>query len=99
MNPDGGRLPCASQARLAQALLAPRVIALVGASGDPAKNTARPQRYLRRHGYAGRIVPVNPSRTELFGERAWPDVASVPDAIDHAFVMVPAAEVESVVAA
>lgn len=84
---------------LAQALLAPRAIALVGASGDPAKNTARPQRYLRQHGYTGRIVPINPSRAELFGERAWPDIAAVPGAIDHAFVMVPAAEVERVVGA
>ena len=48
---------------LAQALFAPRAVALVGASGDAAKNTARPQRYLQKHGYAGRIVPVNPGRS------------------------------------
>ncbi len=86
-------------ARLAQALLAPRAVALVGASGDSAKNTARPQRYLRQHGYQGRIVPINPTRTELFGERAWPDIAAAPGPIDHAFVMVPSADVENVVAA
>lgn len=34
----------------AQALFAPRSIALVGASGDIAKNTARPQRFLAKHG-------------------------------------------------
>ena len=96
MNAGGER---AVAARLAQALLAPRAVALVGASGDPAKNTARPQRYLRQHGYAGRVVPINATRSELFGERAWPDVASAPDPIDHAFVMVPAADVEDVVAA
>ena len=91
---------CGAEARasLAQALLAPRAIALVGASGDPAKNTARPQRYLRKHGYTGRIIPINPSRNELFGERAWPDLASAPGVIDHAFVMVPADNVEGVVA-
>ncbi len=35
---------------LARALFEPRAVALVGASGDAGKNTARPQRFLRRHG-------------------------------------------------
>jgi acyl-CoA synthetase (NDP forming) len=73
---------------LAQALFAPRAVALIGASGDPAKNTARPQRYLRKHGYRGRIVPINPSRKEVFGEKAFPALAEVPGQIDHAFIMV-----------
>ena len=45
--------------RLAQALFAPRAVALIGASGDARKNTARPQRFLRKHGYTGRIVLVS----------------------------------------
>jgi len=85
----------ASRARLAQALFAPQVIALIGASGDAAKNTSRPQRFLRKHGYTGTIVPVNPGRTEIFGERAYPDLASVPHGIDHAFIMVPAKAVRA----
>ncbi len=79
---------------LAQALFAPRAVALVGASGDPAKNTARPQLFLRKHGYAGRIVPVNPTRSEVLGERAYASVAEAPGEIDHAFVMAPGAAVE-----
>src|SRR5688572_3157444 len=73
---------------LAQALFAPRAVALIGASGDPAKNTARPQRYLRKHGYAGRIVPINPARSEVLGERAYASLAATPGEIDHAFIMV-----------
>ena len=72
---------------LAQALFAPRAVALVGASGDAAKNTARPQRYLKKHGYGGRIVPVNPTRDEVLGERAYPSVADAPEGIDQVFVM------------
>jgi acyl-CoA synthetase (NDP forming) len=72
---------------LAQALFAPRAVALVGASGDARKNTARPQRYLKKHGYAGRIVPINPTRDEVLGERAWPSLAAAPEGIEHAFVM------------
>jgi acyl-CoA synthetase (NDP forming) len=78
------------KARLAQELFEPKTIALIGASGDPRKNTSRPQRFLKKHGYTGRIIPINPGRDEIFGEKAYPDVASVPEAIDHAFVMVPA---------
>lgn len=76
--------------QLAQALFAPKSVALIGASGDAKKNTSRPQRYLRKHGYTGRIIPVNPGRDEIFGERAYPNLQSIPDAVDHAFIMVPA---------
>ena len=60
---------------LAQALFSPRAVALVGASGDAAKNTARPQRYLKKHGYAGKVFPVNPTRQEIFGEKSYPRVS------------------------
>jgi len=79
---------------LAEALFAPRAVALVGASGDPAKNSARPLRFLRKHGYAGRIVPINASRGEVLGERAFSSLAEAPGAIDHAFIMTPGDSVE-----
>ncbi len=78
---------------LFRALFAPRGVALFGASGDPAKNTARPQRFLRKHGYAGTIAPINPSRREVLGERAYAWLADAPGEIDQAFVMVPPADV------
>lgn len=78
---------------LFQPLFEPRSIALIGASGEAGKNTARPQQFLRRHGWTGLIRPINPGRTELFGEPAFASLDEVPDAIDHAFVMVPAARV------
>ncbi|MCP5154446.1 MAG: acetate--CoA ligase family protein [Ectothiorhodospiraceae bacterium] len=82
---------------LADALLRPRAVALVGASGDPRKNTGRPQRYLARHGYAGRVLPVNPGRDEVQGLVAYPSVAALPGPVDHALVMVPRDQVEGVV--
>jgi len=75
--------------KLYQAVFDPRSIALIGASGDEKKNTSRPQRYLRRHGYTGKIIPVNPGRDEIFGDKAYPDVTAIPGDVDHAFVMVP----------
>ncbi|MCC7485180.1 MAG: acetate--CoA ligase family protein [Burkholderiales bacterium] len=85
-------------ASLAQAIFSPRSIALVGASADPAKYNARPQRFLRDHGYAGCVFPVNPGRKEIFGVRAFPDLRSIPGRVDHAFIMVPAAGVPEVLA-
>jgi len=87
-----------SESELAASLFRPRAVALVGASGDERKNTARPQRYLKQHGYTGRIVPINPGRDEVLGLPAFPDVASAPGPIEHAFIMTPAATVPSVIA-
>ena len=83
--------------KLYQAVFDPRSIALIGASSDEKKNTSRPQRYLRRHGYTGKIIPVNPARAEIFGDKAYPDVTSIPGDVDHAFVMVPAKAVPEAV--
>lgn len=87
-----------SNKELADALFRPRAVALVGASGDAKKNTARPQRYLKQHGYTGRVVPINPGRTQVLGLPAFPDVASAPGPIDHAFIMTPAATVPAIIA-
>ncbi|HEX2334756.1 MAG TPA: CoA-binding protein, partial [Burkholderiales bacterium] len=73
---------------LAQALFAPRSVALVGASGDAAKNTARPQRYLKKHGYAGKVFPVNPTRKEILGEKAYARVSDIEEAVDHAYILI-----------
>ncbi len=78
---------------LFRALFAPRGIALYGASGDPSKNTARPQRYLRKHGYRGLIAPINRTRSEVLGETAYPNLARAPGEIDQAFIMVPSEDV------
>ena len=85
-------------ASLRDALFSPRAVALIGASADAAKLTSRPQRFMREHGYKGRVIPVNPGRAEIFGEKAYPDLKSAPGPIDHAFIMVPAAAVPKVVA-
>ncbi|QUS38688.1 CoA-binding protein [Tardiphaga alba] len=74
---------------LRQALLAPRSIALVGASDDVTKTSARPLQYLRRAGYEGTIYPINPRRPTVLGEKAWPSLADLPEVPDHAFILAP----------
>ncbi|RSE90437.1 acetate--CoA ligase family protein [Achromobacter denitrificans] len=69
-------------------LLAPASIAIVGASDNPDKIGGRPIHYMRRHGYAGTLYPINPQRAEVQGERAWPDLDALPAPPDLAIVAV-----------
>lgn len=78
----------ASPESLARALFSPASVALVGASTNPGKNTGRPLRYLRQHGYKGQIFPINPNASEIDGVRAYPSLAELPQSVEHAFIMV-----------
>lgn len=78
-----------SPSSFAGALLSPRAVALVGASGDARKNTARPLRFMRKHGYTGAIYPINAGRAEILGERAYPSLDELPGPVDHVFIMIP----------
>ncbi len=82
---------------LRKAIVAPSGVALIGASADLTKTTARPLRYLNRHGYAGLIAPINPGRDQIDGMTAWPSLTEAPDGLSHAFVMCRADDVRDVV--
>lgn len=83
---------------LIRSMFTPRRIALIGASGDASKNTSRPQRFLRKHGYDGEILPINPTRDEVLGERAYASLRDAPGPVDHALIMVPAKAVADAIA-
>jgi acyl-CoA synthetase (NDP forming) len=72
---------------LAQALLAPRCVAIVGQSNDAGKTAGRPLKYLRQAGYAGRIYPVNGRRDTVLGEQAWPTLSALPEVPEHAYIV------------
>ncbi len=78
---------------LVRALLRPGAVALYGASGDPIKNTGRPQRFLKAHGYPGRIVPINPNRDTVQGEKAYAKAVDAPAGIEQVLIMVPKQDV------
>ena len=75
---------------LRRALLYPERVALIGASGSPGRLTARPVEFLRRHGFRGEVIPVNPGRAEVGGLRAYPGLEDVPGPVDHAYVLLDA---------
>lgn len=86
-----------SAERLTSALLRPRSIALVGASDDPAKTAGRPQQFLRRAGFQGRVYPINARRATVQDAPAWPGLEALPEVPDHVFVLTPTETVLDVV--
>ncbi len=57
-----------------------KTLAIVGLSGKEARPSYRLARKMQRLGY--KIIPVNPRETEILGEKAYPDLKSVPVPID-----------------
>src|SRR5215468_10820221 len=80
-------LPELTNSNLRDALFSPRSVAIVGQSDDASKAGGRPLKFLRQMGYAGRVYPINPRRESVLGERAWPALAALPEAPDHAYIV------------
>ena len=57
-----------------------RTIAVVGLSADPKKPSHYVAAYLQKAGY--RIIPVNPSLTEVLGEKAYARLEEMPEPVD-----------------
>lgn len=57
-----------------------QTIAVVGLSSNPARPSYDVAQYLQRSGY--RIIPVNPNESQVLGEKAYPDLLSVPGRVD-----------------
>ena len=61
-------------------LLSAKTIASVGLSSNQEKESYWIVSYLKEQGY--RIIPVNPTATEILGEKVYPDLESIPDQVD-----------------
>ena len=68
-------------------LFQPASVAVIGASADPRKTAGRPVAYLRKHGYPGQILPVNPKVAQIDGLPCYPDIASLPCVPDVGIVL------------
>ena len=78
-------------------VLDPQSVAIVGASESAAKFGGRAMRFLVKHGYAGRIVPINPGAATILGIRAYPSVRSAPGPIDVALLAAPLTQIRAAV--
>lgn len=66
--------------RADEILRSARTIAVVGLSSKRYRPSYGVAEYMQRAGY--RIIPVNPAETQVLGEKCYPDLDSVPEAID-----------------
>ncbi|MEW6274443.1 MAG: CoA-binding protein [Bacillota bacterium] len=72
-----------------------KTIAVVGLSDKPERDSYRVAQYMQEKGY--RIIPVNPRLKEVLGEKAYPDLASLPEPVDIVNVFRRSEEVPGVV--
>lgn len=69
--------------------LAPRSIAVIGASDNANKIGGRPLAYLSRFGFQGKVYPINPARSEVQGFHSFASFQALPEVPDVAIIAVP----------
>jgi acyl-CoA synthetase (NDP forming) len=79
-----------------KALTEPRNAVLVGANDRPGSWAWRVLRNLKQYEFPRPLYLVNPRRTEIGGDRCYPDFKSLPEPPDHLVVLVPAPGVPEV---
>lgn len=80
-----------------EAFFAPRSVAVIGASATPGKMGYILMDNIIRGGYQGNLYPINPKGGEILGRPAYPSIKDVPDEVDLAVIVVPAAAIPDVV--
>jgi uncharacterized protein len=65
---------------VAQLLRSSKTIAVVGLSGRPHRPSFGVSEYMQSAGY--RIIPVNPTETEVLGEKCYARLEDIPDHVD-----------------
>lgn len=78
-------------------VVSPHSIAIIGASESIDKFGGRILHNVMRHGYEGRLLPINPNRETLLGLKAYPNIAAAPGPLDLAVVAVPATQLLAMV--
>lgn len=73
-------MPINDDRELREILQTTRTIATVGVSSNDEKASYWIFNYLKEAGY--RMIPVNPTATEILGEKVHPDLASIPQKVD-----------------
>jgi acetyltransferase len=77
------------------AMLAPKSVALIGASEKPGSVGRALLENLQS--FRGRVFAINPSHATLLGQKTFPTIGDVPDPVDLAVIATPAATVPGIV--
>lgn len=79
------------------AIFAPKSVAVIGATETPGSVGRTIVWNLISSSFGGTIYPVNPKRTSVLGIKAYPNLSAVPEAVDLAVVVTPAATVPAII--
>jgi len=75
----------------------PKVVALIGATENPGSVGRTVMQNLLATSFGGEVIPVNPKRPDVLGVKAYPDIRSIPRAVDLAVVVTPAKAVPAII--
>ncbi len=81
-----------------QTIMAPRSIAIAGASNNPIKMGTIQFLNLRHSGFPGPIYPIHPQESHVFGTQAYPRIEDLPEVPDLAMLVVPGRLVPDMIA-
>lgn len=88
-----------SSEALKQILSKFRIVAIVGLSRDPSKDSYQVAEYLKKHGF--KIVPVNPFVEEVLGEKSYRSLLEMPVDVQKSLEIVnifrPSADMSTIV--
>ncbi|ACL02075.1 CoA-binding domain protein [Desulfatibacillum aliphaticivorans] len=70
-------------------IMAPKSVAIVGASANPMKMGSMQFLNILHCGFPGTAIPVHPKHEEIFGVKAYPSISSLPDTPELAVLVVP----------
>lgn len=92
-------MKCLPEENVEEILTGYKVVAVVGASRDPSKDSNRVAKYLQSKGF--HIVPVNPTAEEILNEKSHKSLLDIPDEIQRTIEIVdifrPSADVPNIV--
>lgn len=80
-------------------IFSPHSVAVIGATESADKIGGKALRTLIKHGFAGKVYPVNPSHDSIAGLKSYRAIADVPGPVDLAIISVPAKAVPDVLQA
>src|SRR3954464_3606371 len=80
-----------------EVFMRPKTVAVVGATSKVGSVGRTILWNLISSPFGGTVYPVNPTRPSVLGVKAYPTLAAVPDSIDLAIVVTPAATVPDIV--
>jgi acyl-CoA synthetase (NDP forming) len=80
-----------------EAIFNPGSVAVIGASDNPGKLGSHVMRSLTEGKYPGRIYPVNPGKSEMFGMKTYPSLLQIPESVNLSVIVLPAGQVPKII--